>query len=95
MPKNSLTFLIVRGPRELAELESGGSRPRSGSLDGDREEVEGWRVDAVGQHFLEVEKYVNVNVTAVRKMLRKHDAVLPQWPVKKSNFAALLRRLAG
>jgi len=42
-----------------------------------------------------VEKYVNVNVTAVRKMLRKHDAVLPQWPVKKSNFAALLRRLTG
>ena len=86
---------VVKVKRELAELESGGSRPRSGSLDGDPEEVEGWRVDAVGQHFLEVEKYVNVNVTAVRKMLRKHDAVLPQWPVKKSNFAALLRRLAG
>ena len=86
---------VVKVKRELAELESGGSRPRSGSLDGDPEEVEGWRVDAVGQHFLEVEKYVNVNVTAVRKMLRKHDAVLPQWPVKKSNFAALLRRLTG
>ena len=72
---------VVKVKRELAELESGGSRPRSGSLDGDPEEVEGWRVDAVGQHFLEVEKYVNVNVTAVRKMLRKHDAVLPQRPI--------------
>jgi SPX domain protein involved in polyphosphate accumulation len=51
---------VVKVKRELAELESGGSRPRSGSLDGDPEEVEGWRVDAVGQHFLEVEKYVNV-----------------------------------
>ena len=50
---------VVKVKRELAELESGGSRPRSGSLDGDPEEVEGWRVDAVGQHFLEVEKYVN------------------------------------
>ena len=72
---------VVKVKRELAELESGGSRPRSGSLDGDPEEVEGWRVDAVGQHFLEVEKYVNVSVTAVRKMLRKHDAVLPQRPI--------------
>ena len=58
---------VVKVKRELAELESGGSRPRSGSLDGDPEEVEGWRVDAVGQHFLEVEKYVNVNVTAQRE----------------------------
>ena len=37
---------VVKVKRELAELESGGSRPRSGSLDGDPEDVERWRVGA-------------------------------------------------
>ncbi|KAH8046267.1 D-xylose 1-dehydrogenase [Aureococcus anophagefferens] len=40
------------------------------------------RVAACGETFLEVERYVNVNVTAVRKLLKKHDKVLPQRPIK-------------
>ena len=34
-------------------------------------------VDAVGVHFLKLEKYVNLNFTGFRKILKKHDKNLP------------------
>ena len=40
----------------------------------------GARLQAAGDAFLEVERYVNLNVTAVRKLLKKHDKVLPERP---------------
>ena len=35
------------------------------------------QVDAVGSHFLKLEKYVNLNFTGFRKILKKHDKNLP------------------
>jgi len=35
------------------------------------------QVDAVGDRFLKLEKYVNLNFTAFRKILKKHDKNLP------------------
>ena len=35
------------------------------------------QVDAVGVHFLKLEKYVNLNFTGFRKILKKHDKNLP------------------
>uniref|UniRef100_A0A7S3JV42 SPX domain-containing protein n=1 Tax=Aureoumbra lagunensis TaxID=44058 RepID=A0A7S3JV42_9STRA len=46
------------------------------------------RCSAVGAHFLEIEKYVNLNVTAVRKLLKKHDKVLPTLPPIKAFYIA-------
>lgn len=42
----------------------------------------------VGGTFLEVEKYVNLNVTAVRKLLKKHDKVLTNLPPIKPFYTA-------
>ena len=33
-----------------------------------------------GDRFLAVEKYVNDNITGIRKLLKKHDKVLPERP---------------
>mmetsp|Transcript_29232 Transcript_29232/g.94304 ORF Transcript_29232/g.94304 Transcript_29232/m.94304 type:complete len:754 (-) Transcript_29232:525-2786(-) len=38
--------------------------------------------------FLEIEQYVNLNVTAVRKLLKKHDKVLPTLPPIKAFYLA-------
>jgi SPX domain protein involved in polyphosphate accumulation len=46
-------------------------------------------VRATGDAFLDVERYVNVNVTAVRKVLKKHDKVLPQRPIKAFYMARM------
>mmetsp|Transcript_25168 Transcript_25168/g.78529 ORF Transcript_25168/g.78529 Transcript_25168/m.78529 type:complete len:691 (+) Transcript_25168:637-2709(+) len=68
---------VAKVKRELDELE--GLADRDGHAEGAG--AFAWRVDSCGEHFLDVEKYVNVNVTAVRKMLKKHDKVLPQRPI--------------
>ena len=47
------------------------------------------RIAACGDAFLEVEKFVNVNATAVRKVLKKHDKVLPQRPIKAFYMARM------
>jgi SPX domain protein involved in polyphosphate accumulation len=35
------------------------------------------QVDAIGERFLKLEKFVNINFTAFRKILKKHDKNLP------------------
>jgi len=35
------------------------------------------QVDAIGDRFLKLEKYVNLNFTGFRKILKKHDKLLP------------------
>jgi SPX domain protein involved in polyphosphate accumulation len=35
------------------------------------------QVDAIGDRFLKLEKYVNLNFTGFRKILKKHDKTLP------------------
>ena len=37
-------------------------------------------VASCGDRFLAVEKYVNDNITGIRKLLKKHDKVLPERP---------------
>ena len=60
--------------RALEAVDADAAAADGGDFDG--------RVTACGETFLEVERYVNVNVTAVRKLLKKHDKVLPQRPIK-------------
>lgn len=38
---------------------------------------------ALGEEFLSVEKYVNVNYTAISKILKKHDKLLPATPCRQ------------
>ena len=38
---------------------------------------------ALGEEFLAVEKYVNVNYTALSKILKKHDKLLPATPCRQ------------
>mmetsp|Transcript_19369 Transcript_19369/g.57570 ORF Transcript_19369/g.57570 Transcript_19369/m.57570 type:complete len:691 (-) Transcript_19369:27-2099(-) len=68
---------VVKVRAELEELEAM-ARDEAPGADEEGGDEFAWRVDACGEHFLDVEKYVNINVTAVRKMLKKHDKVLPQ-----------------
>ena len=35
------------------------------------------RVEEIAQHFLQLEKYVNLNFTGFHKILKKHDRHLP------------------
>lgn len=80
----------LRRRRELRALEAMDalqSQPasRSNSVGSEGASVEDdidKRVSDCSNAFLEVERYVNVNVTAVRKLLKKHDKVLPQRPIK-------------
>mgnify|MGYP003311469846 CR=1 FL=1 len=60
--------------RALEAVDADAAAADGGDFDG--------RVTACGETFLEVERYVNVNVTAVRKLLKKHDKVLPQRPIR-------------
>lgn len=66
---------VVKVRKTLRELEA------YSRLDTD--ETFSVRCSDAGAAFLEIEKYVNLNVTAVRKLLKKHDKVLPQrGPIK-------------
>lgn len=74
---------VVKVRRTLRELEG----YQKGDILACADDFEAW-CHNIGSTFLELEKYVNLNVTAVRKLLKKHDKVLPNLPSIKAFYIA-------
>lgn len=74
---------VIKVRRTLRELEG----YQKGEIAACTDDFEAW-CHNVGATFLELEKYVNLNVTAVRKLLKKHDKVLPNLPSIKAFYTA-------
>ncbi|KAJ8598172.1 hypothetical protein CTAYLR_007356 [Chrysophaeum taylorii] len=74
---------VVKVRRSLEGLEGASKHEIAADVEGFSD-----RCSAAGSAFLEIEKYVNLNVTAVRKLLKKHDKVLPTLPPIKAFYIA-------
>mmetsp|Transcript_8953 Transcript_8953/g.24820 ORF Transcript_8953/g.24820 Transcript_8953/m.24820 type:complete len:740 (-) Transcript_8953:189-2408(-) len=75
-----LEALLKQQPSSLLSDEGSSTVPEGTSGWNEREVVD--RADEIGNDFLRLEKYVNINFMGFHKILKKHDKNLPNNPCK-------------